>query len=308
MFKLFKPKEANYYDFMRVHRVFFAVSLCVVFISIGSFFVNKLNFGVDFTGGLLFDITVKDNSDISKLRNDFLEHGFDDFNVQSYGDNGFIIRVSEHEVNKQVKKELSHSESIQLIKNLINSSFNNEVKYNKIDFVGPQVGKELIVKGLVALMLSFAVMLLYIGFRFKLKFGVGAVIALVHDTVIIFGIYSIFKINFDLTAIAAVLTVIGYSVNDKVVIYDRIREFLPKYKNLTEVINRSLTTTLRRTLLTSSTTLISLLILALMGGETLKDFSMIVFLGIVIGTYSSIFISTPILIYLGDNKKKLLGN
>ena len=308
MFKLFKPKGKDYYDFMKVHKIFFAISLCAIFISIGSFFINKLNFGVDFTGGLLFDITVKDNSDIAKLRNDFLKHNFNDFNVQSYGNDGFIIRVSEQEINKQAEKELSHSESIQMVKNLINSSFNNEVKYNKIDFVGPQVGKELIIKGLVALILSFAVMLVYIGMRFKLEFGIGAVIALIHDAIITFGIYSVFKMDFDLTAVAAVLTVIGYSVNDKVVIYDRIREFLPKYKNetLVEVINRSLTTTLRRTLLTSSTTLISLLILSAIGGETLKNFSIIVFLGIVIGTYSSIFISTPILIYIGADKKKLL--
>lgn len=310
MFKLFKFKEKNYYDFMKIHKIFFVISLCAIFISIGSFFINKLNFGVDFTGGLLFDVSVKDNSDIAKLRNDFLKHNFNDFNVQSYGDGGFIIRVSEQEVSKQAEKELSNSESIQLVKNLINSSFNDEVKYNKIDFVGPQVGKELILKGLIALILSFAVMLTYIAIRFKLEFGIGAIIALAHDAILTFGIYSIFKMDFDLTAIAAVLTVIGYSVNDKVVIYDRIREFLPKYKNesLTEVINRSLTTTLRRTLLTSSTTLISLLILALIGGEALKNFSIIVFLGIIIGTYSSIFISTPILIYLGNDKKKLLEN
>lgn len=305
MFKLFQPKKKEYYNFMKLHKLFFAISLCIIFISIISFFINKLNFGVDFTGGLLFDITVKDNTNIAKLRNDLLKNNFNDFNVQNYGADGFIIRLSEQEINKQAKEELSNSESIQLIKNLINSSFNEEVKYNKIDFVGPQVGKELIIKGLIALILSFVVMLSYIALRFKLEFGIGAIIALMHDAIITFGIYSIFKIDFDLTSVAAVLTVIGYSVNDKVVIYDRIREFLPKYKNesLTEIINRSLTTTLRRTLLTSSTTLISLLILASMGGETLKNFSIIVFCGIIIGTYSSIFISTPILIYINTDKK-----
>ena len=148
-------------------------------------------------------------------------------------------------------------------------------------------------------------MLVYISIRFEWKFGIGAVIALIHDTILTFGIYSVFQINFDLTAIAAILTVIGYSVNDKVVIYDRIREFLPKYKHdtLTTIINMSLTTTLRRTLLTSSTTLASLLILALMGGDTLKYFSLVVMYGIIIGTYSSIFISTPLLLYIHKNNK-----
>ena len=188
---------------------------------------------------------------------------------------------------------------------MINTFFDNNVQYNKIDFVGPQVGKELIIKGLIALILSFLAMLVYISIRFEWKFGMGAVIALIHDTVLTFGIYSVFQINFDLTAIAAILTVIGYSVNDKVVIYDRIREFLPKYKHdtLTTIINMSLTTTLRRTLLTSSTTLASLLILALMGGDTLKYFSLVVMYGIIIGTYSSIFISTPLLLYIHKNNK-----
>lgn len=306
MFKFFKKSE--YYDFMKIHKVFFVISLCLILVSAGSFFINKLNFGVDFTGGLLFDISIKNNSNIEKLRNDFLKNNFNNFNIQSYGNDGFIIRVSEKEASEQTQEELTTTKSIQVVKNIINSSFSNEeVRYNKIDFVGPQVGRELIVKGLIALVLSFLAMLTYIGVRFEWEFGIGAIIALIHDAILTFGIYSVFKIDFDLTAIAAVLTVIGYSVNDKVVIYDRIREFLPKYKkeSLSEIINRSLTTTLRRTLLTSSTTLLSLLILALIGGETLKYFSLIVFFGIIIGTYSSIFISTPILIYIGANKKEL---
>lgn len=304
MFSFFK-KSSNYYDFMKFHKLFFGISTILILISIISFFIRGLNFGVDFTGGLLFDITVESNKDIASFRSDFLKNNIQDFNIQSYGDNGFIIRIAESAIIQQTNKELSSSEEIQIVKNMINTFFDNNVQYNKIDFVGPQVGKELILKGLIALILSFLAMLVYISIRFEWKFGIGAVIALIHDTVLTFGIYSAFQINFDLTAIAAILTVIGYSVNDKVVIYDRIREFLPKYKHdtLITIINMSLTTTLRRTLLTSSTTLASLLILALIGGDTLKYFSLVVMYGIIIGTYSSIFISTPLLLYIHKNNK-----
>lgn len=300
--KLFKSDE--YFNFLKFKNLFFSISILAVIISIASFFINKLNFGIDFTGGLLFDISIASNSDtttdIVTLRNKFIANGFEDFNIQSYGSNSFIIRISEEEISKRAEQELSQSESIKFVQNMINSSFDHDVVYNKVDFVGPQVGKELIVKGLSAMILSLLVIMVYIWIRFEFRFGIGALITLFHDVIIIFGIYSIFKIEFDLTSIAAILTVIGYSINDTVVIYDRIREFLPKYKKagLPEIINRSLTTTLRRTLLTSSTTLLSLLILALIGGESVKNFSLIVFLGILIGTYSSIFISAPVLLYI----------
>lgn len=305
MFKFLK--STNYYDFMSIHKICFVISLCCILLSVGSFFINKLNFGIDFTGGLLFDITVKNNKDIASLRNDFLKEGFEDFNIQIYGNNGYIIRMSEKEINAHADKELNQTESTQLVKNIINSFFNDGVKYNKTDFVGPQVGKELIVKGLTALILSLLVIMVYIWVRFEFEFGVGALITLFHDVIIVFGIYSIFGIEFDLTSIAAILTIVGYSINDTVVIYDRIREFLPKYKKegIATVINRSLTTTLRRTLLTSSSTLLSLLILVVLGGESIKNFGLMVFLGILIGTYSSIYISAPILLYVGVNGKKL---
>ena len=304
MFNSFKSKD--YFDFIKIHKIFFTISLVAIFISFASFFVNKLNFGVDFTGGLLFDITVKSNENIAKLRSDFLNSDIKDFNIQSYGDSGFIIRVSDNQKDKNTNEVLDTTKSTENIKNIINTSFEESVTYNKVDFVGPQVGKELIIKGTIALLLSLIVMLIYITVRFELDFGLGTVIGLLHDVIIIFGIYSIFKIEFDLTSIAAILTVVGYSINDKVVIYDRIREFMVKYKkeNFSTIINTSLTTTLRRTLLTSSTTLVSLLILSLIGGESVKDFSLIVFLGIVIGTYSSVFISAPILLYISKDKKK----
>ena len=301
----FLKKSDNYYHFLKFHKICFTISIIAIVMSILSFFIRGLNFGVDFTGGLFFDITVKDNNDIATLRNDFLKNNIEDFNIQSYGKDSFIIRISENSISKKANKKLTSNEEIQIVKDVINTFSNTDVVYNKIDFVGPQVGKELIIKGLVALILSFLAMLIYIGVRFQWEFGFGAVIALIHDAILTFGVYSIFYIDFDLTAIASILTVIGYSVNDKVVIYDRIREFLLKYKHdsLVEIIDKSLTTTLRRTLLTSSTTLASLLILAFMGGETLKYFSLVVIYGIIVGTYSSIFVSTPLLIYIKKDKK-----
>lgn len=305
MFKIFKSSE--YLNFMGIHKICFIVSLCAILLSVASFFVNKLTFGVDFTGGLLFDISVKDNRNIADLRSNFLKNNFKDFNIQSYGDNGFIIRMSTKEIAGDSAEDTNHTESIKMIKNVINSFFNGDVVYNKVDFVGPQIGNELIIKGSIALALSLIVIMIYIWVRFEFEFGLGAFLTLFHDTIIIFGIYSLFGIEFDLTSIAAVLTIIGYSINDTVVIYDRIREFLPKYKKegTIAVINRSLTTTLRRTLLTSSTTLLSLLVLVIFGGESIKNFSLMVFLGIIIGTYSSIYISAPILLYVGVNSKKL---
>lgn len=311
MFKFFKSSKTLdnlvRFDFMKIHRISFGISLFIILLSILSFFINKINFGIDFTGGMLFDISVEDNRNIGGFRDNLTKNGFNDFSIQNYGKNGFIVRVSEKDAKNQSEKQLSNNEYVQIIKNTMNSFFENKIEYNKIDFVGPQVGKELVIKGTLALFLSLLVIMVYIWARFEWEFGIGAVVTLFHDTIIIFGIYSIFKIEFDLTSIAAILTVIGYSINDSVVIYDRIREYLPKYKKstLTEVINISLNTTLRRTLLTSSTTIVCLMILALIGGESVKSFSFIVFLGIIIGTYSSIYISAPILLYIGVNKKKL---
>jgi preprotein translocase subunit SecF len=267
----------------------FTISIILIVLSFISLFINKLSFGIDFTGGVLFDITAK--TEIGALRQYLVKNEIGDFSVQSYGDSNFIIRIAQTEQDKSYTDK---------IKSLLSTYFEDKVIYNKIDFVGPQVGKELIGNGIIAFLLSLIAISIYIWIRFEWNFSVGVIITLIHDICILFGIYSFFKIDFDLTSVAAILTVMGYSMNDTVVIYDRLREFMPKYKDksLTEIIDRSLTTTLRRTLLTSSTTLISLLILGFYGGDSIKFFSLMVFVGIIIGTYSSIFISAPILLYI----------
>ncbi|MDR3289906.1 MAG: protein translocase subunit SecF [Rickettsiales bacterium] len=275
----------EYFDFMKLKMIGFVISIILIVGSFVSFFVKGLNFGIDFTGGLLFDITTDIN--IGELRETLIKGNVNDFSVQSYGANSFIIRVSQ---NQNDHKEVANN-----VKSIL-----KDATYNKIDFVGPQVGEELIKNGIIAFILSILVISIYIWIRFEWDFSIGVIITLIHDILILFGIYSFFQIDFDLTSIAAILTVMGYSMNDTVVIYDRLREFLPKYKSetLTSIINRSLTTTFRRTLLTSSTTLISLFVLGFVGGDSIKNFSLIVFIGIIIGTYSSFLISAPALLYI----------
>ncbi|MDR0423577.1 MAG: protein translocase subunit SecF [Rickettsiales bacterium] len=287
--------DDDYLHFMKLKVGTFVLSAIFVILTIFFLFKNGLSFGIDFTGGILFDITAK--AKIEDIRENLTENKIGDFSVQGYGESGFIIRIA------QTQQDTSYTNRV---KSILDTFFKDEITYNKIDFVGPQVGKELIKNGIIAFILSLVAISFYIWFRFEWNFAVGVIITLIHDILILFGIYSFFRIDFDLTSVAAILTVMGYSMNDTVVIYDRLREFIPKYKNksLTEIIDRSLTTTLRRTLLTSSTTLISLLILGFYGGDSIKFFSLIVFIGIIIGTYSSFFISAPVLLYINGQDKK----
>ena len=301
-----EDKKTFMIPFMDYHKIFFVLSSVLVIISIFSLSFKKLNFAVDFTGGLLIDISVNDNSKISLLRDNLSNKKINDFTVQNYDVGGIVIRISQNEIQNILKKNLTQAETVNFVKGVINDSFQENITYNKVDFVGPQIGKELITKSIIALVIACVAMLIYIAFRFTLDSGIGSIISLVHDAILMFGIYSVFRIDFDLLSVTSILTIIGYSVNDKVVIYDKIRELLLSKKSgtpLAETINLALNATLRRTLLTSSTTLISLLILSFFGGEVLKYFSLMVFLGIIIGTYSSIFISAPILIYFNKNNK-----
>ena len=293
----------NNFDFIKYHKFFFVLTLIFILLSFYSFIFNKLNVGLDFTGGILFDININSslNNKEKILYDNLKDNNYKNFTIEEPRNDNFIIKFSQK--NNDNQEEITKN-----IKEIIDNSF-KEITYNKVNYVGPQMGKELILKSLYGLLLSFVAMLIYISIRFELKYGIGVIISLFHNLIILFGIYSLFKINFDLLAVSAILTIIGYSINDTVVIYDRIKEISLKYhnkniinknntNNLKEILNISLNTTLRRTLLTSSTTLISLLILSIFGGDVLKTFSLIVFLGILISTYSSIFIATPILMYI----------
>lgn len=283
-------------DFMKPHKAAILLSVFLMLTSITLIFTKGLNFGIDFAGGILIEARMEQKVEISKVRT-LLSSEVKDVQIQNIDQKDLLIRVAktDEEQSKMVKK----------IQDILSKNF-ADIKYRKVDYVGPQIGAELIKKGFMALFLSFFFLMIYIWIRFDWQFGLGAIFALLHDALLTLGFFAISQIEFNTTSIAAVLTVIGYSINDSVVIYDRIRENLRRYKrmNLDSLINSSINSTLSRTILTSGVTLFSLLALILFGGDTLYSFSLASFVGIIIGTYSSIYISAPLLIYFDPRNKK----
>lgn len=283
-------------DFMAVHKIALAFSIICIISSIALIATRGLNFGIDFAGGILIEARMQEEVDVSKVR-EILSKEIKDVQIQNVDQKDLLIRVAKTNEDQGVV--------VKKIQEILGHNF-SEVEYRKIDYVGPQVGSEMIKKGFLALSMSFIFIMIYIWIRFDWQFGLGGIFALLHDAVVTLGFFSISGLEFNSTSIAAILTVIGYSINDSVVIYDRIRENLRRYKkmNLSDLINSSTNSTLSRTILTSSVTLISLLALIIFGGEALKSFSIAAFFGILVGTYSSIYISAPILIYLDPRKKE----
>jgi preprotein translocase SecF subunit len=281
---------------MKVHKLALFMSVFCIVASLVLVFVKGLNFGIDFAGGILIEARIEGSADVSQVR-DLLTSQVKDVQIQNVDQKDFLIRVA--------KSDEEQSVVVKKIQQILNENFSN-VEYRKIDYVGPQVGSELIKKGFLALLLSFAFIMIYIWIRFDWQFGLGGIFALIHDAVLTLGFFSLSGLEFNLTSIAAILTVIGYSINDSVVIYDRIRENLRRYKkmDLDDLINSSANSTLSRTILTSGVTLFSLLALMIFGGEALHSFSTATFVGIVIGTYSSIYISAPILLYLDPRQEE----
>lgn len=270
-----------------------------VFFIVGSIilvFSKGLNFGIDFAGGILIEARIEENLDVAKVRT-LITAEIKDVQIQNIDQKDLLIRVA--------KSDEEQSVVVKKIQEILGKNFGN-VEYRKVDYVGPQVGSELIWKGFVALLMSFIFIMIYIWIRFDWQFGFGGIFALLHDAIVTLGFYAITGLEFNLTSIAAILTIIGYSINDSVVIYDRIRENLRRYKkmDLSDLINSSANSTLSRTILTSGVTLISLLALIVYGGEVLFSFSVATFFGILVGTYSSIYISAPILIYLDPRKEE----
>lgn len=284
-------------DFMRIRYFNITLSLIALLVSIFLVLTKGLNFGIDFKGGTVIEAKLESQAELTPLYHTLQDLNIGEIFIQNIDKDEIMIRVGINKDSDQIK-------NIDLIKQTLNSFYNNKIQYNKIEFVGPQVGYALIQDGILAMLFSFAGIMAYIAFRFEWQYGLGIIIALIHDTVFTLGFMSATQLEFNLTSIAAILTVIGYSVNDSVVIYDRIRENILKYKNITphDMINLSINETLSRTILTVLTTLISVVALIIFGGENLHSFSVTVFFGIVIGTYSSIYVSAPILIHLGIKK------
>ena len=297
---LFKNSQINFMAYRKLAIYFSIISMVFSLILV---VFKGLNLGIDFAGGVLIEIELPNSSPnatsvADNLRN-ILSSKFYDVQIQNIDNNAFLIRLP-----------LANQEQNFLVKNIqqiLQENF-TQVQYRKIDYVGPQVGSELIFKGLLALILSFIAIMIYITIRFEWQFGIGGIFALLHDAIVVLGFFAITGLEFNLTSIACILTVIGYSINDSVVIYDRMRENLKKHPkiNLNDLINTSINSTLSRTILTASTTLISLLALIVYGGNVLFSFSVATFFGIALGTYSSIYISAPILFYFDPrfNKSK----
>jgi len=276
------------------------LSMILFVASLFLIFYKGLNYGIDFKGGTLIEIRIEDkNINISDIRSSFSKLQLGDVNIKEFGKKrDFLIKVEQ----KDNKNEL-----IKLIKDNLNKDLQTEINFRRVENVGPKVSKELLESGLIAIALSLSAMLFYIWVRFEWQFSVGSIIALVHDVIITVGIFSLLSFEINLSIIAAVLTIVGYSMNDTVVIYDRIRENLSKYTkmNISEIANLSINETLSRTVITSVTTLLALLSIFILGGEILRGFSFAMILGVIVGTYSSIFVASPLLKYLKVTSKTM---
>jgi len=280
------PTDSNY-PFMDYRKKFIIGSLILILSSVLLLTFKGLNLGIDFKGGTLIEISTK-NSNIAELRS-ILSPKFNDVSLQEFGNSETIIIRLQNETNTE------SIETVNLVKNLINDKVS---EFRRSEFVGPTISSELLWRGLQAISFALLAILIYIWLRFDWQFGFGAVVALSHDVLFTLGVLSLFNIDFSLSSIAAILTICGYSLNDSVVIYDRIRENLRKYKKLelSELFNVSLNNTLSRTIMTSLTTLIALISLYVFGGEVIKPFAFAMIIGVIIGTYSSIYIAVPTLL------------
>jgi preprotein translocase subunit SecF len=283
--------ESPKINFLAMNKITYGLSIFLLVFSICWISVFKFNFGIDFVGGISMEVQTSEEPDLAKMREVLGELGIGEVVLQNFGTaHDLSIRVG-------VSSEENLMGNISLIKKSLEENFSYKFDYRKVDFVGPQVGQQMIMSGVMAMVLSFIAIMLYIWVRFEWQFGIGVLIALIHDVIISLGFMSVTKYDFNLSTIAAILTIIGYSVNDSVVIYDRIRDNLRKFskKGIEEIINTSINETLSRTTITVLTTLLANLALILLGGEAIKSFSILVFFGIFVGTCSSIFISAPIL-------------
>ena len=280
-------------NFLRFKNFASLLSLLAIIFSLTFLFYKNLNFGIDFEGGTLIELQKNDDLSLSQIRGELSSLNIGDFQIQTFGsENNILIRI-ENSSSLISGADLTTSE-------LITSQLGEGITIKRTEIVGPKVSSELIQKGIIAIIIAVFLMLFYIWIRFEWQFSIGAVTALVHDVLITIGLFSFLQIEFNLSIIAALLTIIGYSMNDTVVVYDRIRENLRKYKQMPvlDLINQSLNDTMSRTLLTSVTTLLALFSLYFLGGEVLKGFTLAMIIGVFIGTYSSVFIASQIILYL----------
>ena len=289
------------FNFMGARRITSVISSLLIIVSIFSLSYQGLNLGIDFTGGTLVEVGYSETVDLVKVRESFSNSNFSNATIQYFGSaKEILIRIPP-------QQGLNSADISSQVLDLI-SADNVNAKMRRVEFVGPQVGKELKEDGGLAMLYALLCIMFYVALRFQMRFSVGAVAALIHDVLITLGFFSITGFNFDLTILAALLAVIGYSLNDTIVVFDRVRENFRKIRDKTsvDVFNISLNQTLSRTLMTSFTTLLVLLALFLLGGEIIHGFAMALIFGVLIGTYSSIYIASPVTLALGIKKEDLM--
>ena len=283
-------------NFIGKQNIFFIISALFLVLSIGSFFTRSLNYGIDFQGGIMIEIRTTQPGNLAQMRSLLSDLKLGEISLQEFGEpTDFLIRIQ-----KQDGGERAQQKAVEKVK----ASLPPDVEYRRTEFVGPKVSDELFRDGILAVIFAIIGILAYVWFRFEWQFGLGAIIALCHDVLTTVGIFSLTGLEFNLSTVAAILTIAGYSINDTVVVYDRVRENLRKYKSmpLTALLNNSINETLSRTIMTSLTTLLALGSLYILGGEVIRGFSFGMIWGVLVGTYSSVFLAVPLLLYLNVDR------
>ena len=294
-------KYVSNYNFVGNFKISNLSSLFLVLASLILIFFKGLNFGIDFKGGTLIELRVDSKTiGITDIRSSFSNMNLGDLNVKQFGKEGdYLIKFE--------KKNFNDKNNIKTIKENVKNKLQTDVNFRRVENVGPKVSAELLNSGLLAIALALGAMLFYIWVRFEWQFSVGSILAIFHDVLITIGLFSLLSLEINLSIVAAVLTIVGYSMTDTVVIYDRIRENLSKFSSskIEEITNKSINETLSRTIITSLTTLLALTSIFVLGGEILRGFALAMIIGVIIGTYSSIFVASPILKYLNVSYKTI---
>ncbi|MFL2682398.1 MAG: protein translocase subunit SecF [Alphaproteobacteria bacterium] len=288
--------------FIKLKTLSFTFSGILSVLAILSVLFVGLNFGIDFKGGILLEVRTGNNITISDIRSKTSDLNIGEVSIQEFGaKSDYLIRVE-----RQKGSDNAQQVAVEILKDALNKAFGKDIDYRRLEYVGPTVSKDLISDGVMAICFAIMAMLAYIWFRFELPFAIGAIVALLHDIILTLGVFSILGLEFNLSTVAAILLIIGYSMNDTVVVYDRIRENLRKFKKmeLKELLDKSINETLSRTINTTITTMLALGALYLIGGQIISDFAFAMLWGIIVGTYSSIFIASTILMFLNIRRSK----
>lgn len=300
MFQILKDTPSI--DFMRMRKSAMMVSGVILILLLATTFARGLNLGIDFTGGTLIEVGYPQSAELGSLRSVLADNGYDDAIVQHFGTaKDVLVRIAPRE-------GLSSAQLSTQLLEVLSKTENGKPEMRRVEFVGPQIGDELVEKGGLAMLTALGCILLYVWIRFEKRFALGSIAALIHDVIFTIGIFSVLGLEFDLTVLAALLAVIGYSLNDTIVVFDRVRENFRKMRKGTpvDVVNNSINQTLSRTLMTSLTTLLVLLALFIFGGELIHGFATALLIGVVVGTYSSIYIASSAALMLGVTKQDLM--